>query len=75
MAAAMNDAESLKKLVLDELGRNARRPTELLKILGDEYSDSDALIKEVVLRLLQEHQIEMTPSQELHVVDSDDVAA
>ena len=75
MAAVANDAESLKKLVLDELGRNARRPTELLRILGDEHLDSDALIKEVVLRLLQEHQIEMTPSHELHVVDSGDVAA
>jgi len=59
------DLNRLQELIMKELENNPRRPTQLLDVLGSGYPDS--LIKEVVLRLLQEGRIEMTPNRELHV--------
>lgn len=67
MATVTVDVDTLKNLVLRELERSALRPTELLSILGDRYSDE--VIKEVVLRLLQERRIEMTSNRELHLAE------
>jgi hypothetical protein len=61
------DVNALKELVMTQLAHNPRRPTELLDSLGGEYPDS--LIKETILRLLQEGQIAMTPNRELHIAD------
>ena len=66
MATAAIDWESVKQLVLTELEqRKAVRPTELLTILADRYPD--VVIKEGVLRLLQEQSIKMTPDQQLEL--------
>lgn len=66
MATAAIDWESVKQLVLAELEqRRAVRPTELLTILADKYPD--VVIKEGVLRLLQEQSIKMTPDQQLEL--------
>lgn len=59
--------EIVKRLVLAELEHKSLRPTDLLTILGDKYSD--VLVKEVVLGLLQEHSIKMTPDQQLELAE------
>lgn len=68
MASAVIDLDAIKLLVLAELKRKALRPTELLAILGDKYPD--VAIKEVVLRLLQEHSIKMTPDRQLQLAEA-----
>ena len=66
MATAAIDWEIVKQLVLAELEqRRAVRPTELLTILANRYPD--VVIKEGVLRLLQEQSIKMTPDQQLEL--------
>jgi hypothetical protein len=67
MASAVSNLEVVKQLVLAELERKALRPTDLLTILGDKYSD--VVVKEVVLGLLQEHSIKMTPDQQLDLAE------
>jgi hypothetical protein len=68
MASAVIDWEGVKHLVLAELEEHkALRPTELLSKLADKYPD--AVIKEGVLRLLQEHSIKMTPDQQLELTE------
>jgi hypothetical protein len=66
MAPLTVDLNTLKERVVTELEHNPRRPTQLLDLLGEGYSDT--LIKEAVLRLLQEGRIAMTASRELRVV-------
>jgi hypothetical protein len=68
MATAVVDLDLVKDSVLEELQRNPRRPTELLDVLGDRYSDG--AVKEAVLRLLQERLIQMTPDRQLQVADA-----
>jgi len=66
MTTATVDMGEVKESVLVELGHNPRRPTELLTILGSRYSDP--IIKEVVLRLLQEGRIQMAENRTLRIV-------
>jgi hypothetical protein len=67
MATAVIDWESVKLGVLRELEHKALRPTDLLNILSNRYPD--AVIKESVLRLLQDQAIRMTPDQQLQLVE------
>lgn len=68
MATAAIDWEAVKQRVLTELREHgAIRPTELLQYAADGYSD--AVIKEGVLRLLQEQSIKMTPDQLLELIE------
>jgi hypothetical protein len=69
MASTVIDWESVKLGVLKELEHRALRPTDLLNILGDRYPDT--VIKESVLRLLQDQSIKMTPDQQLQVAEGD----
>jgi hypothetical protein len=68
MATAIVDLDAVKHLVLTELGRNALRPTELLAMLGDQYPD--VVVKEAVLRLLQEGFIKMTADRQLQLAEA-----
>lgn len=65
MASAVIDLDMLKRVILAEVTREAVQPTQLLARLGDQYPDS--AIKDAILRLLQEHSIEMTPELRLQV--------
>lgn len=66
MATAAIDWEAVKQRVLTELRQHkALRPTELLANLANGYPD--VVIKESVLRLLQEQTILMTPDQQLEL--------
>ena len=67
MATAVVNLDIVKRSVLEALERNALRPTDLLALLGDRYPD--VVVKEAVLRLLQEHSINMTPNQQLELAD------
>ena len=68
MASAVIDWEGVKHGVLAELGEHkALRPTDLLSNLAAKYPD--AVIKEGVLRLLQERSIKMTPDQQLELTE------
>jgi hypothetical protein len=67
MASAVIDWDGVKLLVLTELEHGALRPTELLSILSERYPD--VVIKESVLRLLQEQSIQMTPDQQLQLAE------
>jgi hypothetical protein len=62
----MADFNEIKGLVIQELGRQEMRPTELLDLLGKQYPD--AAIKEVVLGLLREGRIEMSADRQLRVL-------
>lgn len=66
MASTAIDLDTLRLLILQELGQHALRPTDLLSTLSDRYPDT--VVKEVVLRLLQEHSIEITPERQLRLV-------
>jgi hypothetical protein len=68
MATTVIDLDTVKHNVLKELQRTALRPTELLNILGDKYSD--VAVKEAVLRLLQERLIQMTPDRQLQLAEA-----
>ena len=68
MATTVVDLNAVKHNILEELQQKALRPTELLNILGDKYSD--VVVKEAVLRLLQERVIEMTPDRQLHLAEA-----
>jgi len=68
MATTVVDLDTVKHNVLEELQRKALRPTELLNILGDKYSD--VAVKEAVLRLLQERLIQMTPDRRLQMAEA-----
>lgn len=68
MATAVIDWDSVKLVVLRELEHTARRPTDLLNILSDRYPD--VVVKEAVLRLLQDQSIKMTPDQQLQPVET-----
>ncbi len=57
--------DTLKADVIRRLDERGRRPIELLASLGDDYPDDR--IKEAVLRLLQEGDIELTPDRVLQV--------
>ncbi len=63
MATTVVDLDTVKHNILEELQGKALRPTEILDILGDKYSD--VVVKEAVLRLLQERVIEMTADRQL----------
>jgi hypothetical protein len=63
MASSAIDWDSVKRAVLDAIAQEALRPTALLDALGDRYPD--VVIKEGVLRLLQEQRITMTADQQL----------
>lgn len=67
MASVVVDWESVKRLVLAELERQSLRPVDLLQNLNGRYPD--AVIKETVLRLLQDQSIEMTPDQQLQLTE------
>ena len=68
MASAVIDWDSVKHVVLAELEEHkALRPTELLDKLGGKFPD--VVIKESVLRLLQEREIKMTPDQQLELAE------
>ena len=58
--------DTLKADVIRRLDERSRRPIELLASLGDDYPDDR--IKEMVLRLLQEGDIELTPDRLLRVI-------
>jgi hypothetical protein len=68
MATMVVNLDVVKRLVLTELEQRALRPTELLNILGDKYPD--AVVKEAVLRLLQDQSIKMTPDRQLQVAEA-----
>jgi len=69
MATATIDWEAVKQLVRAKVGqRGTIRPTDLLDVLADQYPD--VVIKEGVLRLLQEQAIRMTPDQQLQLADA-----
>ena len=68
MATTVVDLNAVKHNILEELQQKALRPTELLNILGDKYSD--VVVKEAVLRLLQERVIEMTPNRQLQLAEA-----
>jgi hypothetical protein len=68
MATTVVDLNAVKHNVLEELQQKALRPTELLNILGDKYSD--VVVKEAVLRLLQERVIEMTTNRQLQLAEA-----
>ncbi len=57
--------DTLKADVIRRLCERSRRPIELLASLGDNYPDDR--IKEAVLRLLQEGDIEVTSDRLLRV--------
>jgi hypothetical protein len=67
MASAVIDWDDVRLLVLSELEHGSLLPTELLRNLSDRYPDR--VIKESVLRLLQEQTIKMTPDQQLQLAD------
>ena len=68
MATAVFDLDMVKHSVLEELQRKSLRPTELLDLLGERYSD--VVVKEAVLRLLQERLIQMTSDRQLRVAEA-----
>jgi hypothetical protein len=68
MATTVVDLDTVKHNILEELQQKALRPTELLNILGDKYSD--VVVKEAVLRLLQERVIEMTADRQLQLSEA-----
>jgi hypothetical protein len=68
MATTVVDLDTVKHNILEELQRKALRPTELLDLLGDKYSD--VVVKEAVLRLLEERMIKMTPDRQLQVTEA-----
>ena len=68
MATAAVDLDTVKDSVFEELQLQPLRPTELLNLLGDRYSDG--AVKEAVLRLLQERLIQMTPERQLQVAEA-----
>jgi hypothetical protein len=68
MATTVVDLDTVKHNILEELQQKALRPTELLNILGDKYSD--VVVKEAVLRLLQERVIEMTADRQLQLAEA-----
>ena len=68
MATTVVDLDTVKHNILEELQQKAIRPTELLNILGDKYSD--VVVKEAVLRLLQERVIEMTADRQLQLAEA-----
>jgi hypothetical protein len=68
MATTTIDLDLVKRLILGELERKALRPTELLVILEDQYPD--VVVKEAVLRLLQDQSIKMTPDRQLQVAEA-----
>lgn len=68
-ATAAIDWEAVKRLVRAEVEQHGTiRPTDLLDVLADQYPD--VIIKEGVLRLLQEQTIKMTPNQQLQLADA-----
>jgi hypothetical protein len=67
MATAAIDWDRVKHAVLEELERQPLRPMQLLDALGNRYPDR--VIKEGVLRLLQEGSIKMTPDQQLELAE------
>jgi hypothetical protein len=68
MATTVVNLDVVKSSVLTELEDKALRPTELLAILGKDYPDS--LVKEAVLRLLQDQLIRMTADQRLEAAEA-----
>ena len=68
MATIVIDLDMVKHLVLAELEQKALRPTELLNILGEKFPD--VVVKEAVLRLLQDQSIKMTPDRQLQVAEA-----
>ena len=68
MATTVVDLDTVKHNILEELQGKALRPTEILDILGDKYSD--VVVKEAVLRLLQERVIEMTADRQLQLAEA-----
>jgi hypothetical protein len=68
MATTVVDLDTVKDSILEELQRKALRPTELLDVLGDKYSD--VAVKEALLGLLQERLIKMTPDRQLQVAEA-----
>jgi hypothetical protein len=68
MATMVVDLSAVKNSVINELRQKALRPTELLDILGDQYPD--AAVKEAVLRLLQERQIQMASDRQLRLAEA-----
>jgi len=65
MATTAVDLDVVKRVILAELERRALRPTELLNILGEHYPD--VVVKEAVLRLLQDQMIKMTSDRQLQI--------
>jgi hypothetical protein len=63
MASPAIDWDAVKNLIMSELEKSPRRPTELLGILSNKVPD--AVVKESVLRMLQDQSIKMTPDQQL----------
>jgi hypothetical protein len=68
MATMVVDLDAVKHCVLEELQQRALRPTELLNVLGDKYPDS--VVKEAVLRLLQERLIRMSADRQLQLAEA-----
>lgn len=58
MATVLANLDDIKTAVINSLHDRTRRPIELLDSLSRDYPD--AVIKEAVLRLLQEGDIEFT---------------
>jgi len=58
MATVLANLDEIKTAVINSLQNQTRRPIELLDSLSKDYPDG--FIKEAVLRLLQEGEIEFT---------------
>jgi hypothetical protein len=58
MATVLANLDEIKTAVINSLQSQTRRPIELLDSLSKDYPDG--FIKEAVLRLLQEGEIEFT---------------
>lgn len=60
MATVLTNFDEIKTAVINSLHNQTLRPIELLDALSQEYRYPDVVIKEAVLRMLQEGDIEFT---------------
>jgi hypothetical protein len=61
-------SEALRRAILESIRGGATRPTELLGVLGDRFSDFE--IKEGLLRLLQEGVVELSSDRHVRIAEA-----
>ena len=59
------EQEQVRERILAALANSQLQPTELLDLLENQFPES--ALKDIVVRLLQEGTIELTPTRHLHV--------